>query len=90
MGLAGRRGDVRLALLRLLGEGPRNGYQMIQDIEARSRGIWRPSPGSIYPALQQLEDEGLHAAAAGAVAVSWAPGWGAPGPYRTGSGRAFG
>ncbi|MGN9788759.1 PadR family transcriptional regulator [Nonomuraea sp. ZG12] len=54
-----RRGDVRAALLSLLGEGPRNGYQMIQDIEVRSRGVWRPSPGSVYPALQQLEDEGL-------------------------------
>jgi DNA-binding PadR family transcriptional regulator len=54
-----RRGDVRAALLALLHEGPRNGYQMIQDIEERSRGVWRPSPGSVYPALQQLEDEGL-------------------------------
>jgi DNA-binding PadR family transcriptional regulator len=54
-----RRGDVRAALLSLLAEGPKNGYQMIQDIEARSRGVWRPSPGSVYPALQQLEDEGL-------------------------------
>ncbi|GAA4506560.1 MULTISPECIES: PadR family transcriptional regulator [Nonomuraea] len=54
-----RRGDVRAALLLLLGEEPKNGYQMIQDIEARSRGVWRPSPGSVYPALQQLEDECL-------------------------------
>lgn len=54
-----RRGDVRLALLTLLGEEPKNGYQMIQEIEARSRGVWRPSPGSVYPALQQLEDEGM-------------------------------
>lgn len=54
-----RRGDVRAALLALLLEGPQNGYQMIQDIEQRSRGVWRPSPGSVYPALQQLEDEGL-------------------------------
>ncbi|WP_336205518.1 PadR family transcriptional regulator [Nonomuraea sp. LPB2021202275-12-8] len=54
-----RRGDVRAALLSLLSEGPKNGYQMIQDIEARSRGVWRPSPGSVYPSLQQLEDEGL-------------------------------
>ncbi|MFB4264799.1 PadR family transcriptional regulator [Nonomuraea sp. GTA35] len=54
-----RRGDVRAALLALLHEGPRNGYQMIQGIEERSRGVWRPSPGSVYPALQQLEDEGL-------------------------------
>jgi DNA-binding PadR family transcriptional regulator len=54
-----RRGDVRAALLSLLSEGPKNGYQMIQDIEERSRGVWRPSPGSVYPSLQQLEDEGL-------------------------------
>jgi DNA-binding PadR family transcriptional regulator len=54
-----RRGDVRAALLSLLGEKRRNGYQMIQEIQNRSRGIWRPSPGSVYPALQQLEDEGL-------------------------------
>ena len=54
-----RRGDVRAAVLSLLAEGPRNGYQIIQEIDARSCGIWRPSPGSVYPALQQLEDEGL-------------------------------
>lgn len=54
-----RRGDVRAALLALLLEGPQNGYQMIQSIEERSHGVWRPSPGSVYPALQQLEDEGL-------------------------------
>jgi len=54
-----RRGDVRLALLRLLAEEPRNGYQLMQAIEERSRGLWRPSPGSVYPTLAQLEDEGL-------------------------------
>jgi DNA-binding PadR family transcriptional regulator len=54
-----RRGDVRAALLVLLDEQPRNGYQLIQEIEQRSSGMWRPSPGSVYPALQQLEDEGL-------------------------------
>jgi DNA-binding PadR family transcriptional regulator len=54
-----RRGDVRLALLRLLAEEPRNGYQLIQAIEERSEGRWRPSPGSVYPTLSQLEDEGL-------------------------------
>ena len=54
-----RRGDVRLALLRLLAEEPRNGYQLIQAIEQRSEGRWRPSPGSVYPTLSQLEDEGL-------------------------------
>ena len=54
-----RRGDVRTAALLLLDEGPRNGYQIMQDIEERSGGLWRPSPGSVYPALQLLEDEGL-------------------------------
>jgi DNA-binding PadR family transcriptional regulator len=54
-----RRGDVRAAMLALLAEQPRNGYQIIQEIGERSGGLWRPSPGSVYPALQQLEDEGL-------------------------------
>ena len=54
-----RRGDVRTAILLLLAEEPRNGYQLMQEIEDRSEGVWRPSPGSVYPALQQLEDEGL-------------------------------
>ena len=54
-----RRGDVRLALLRLLAEEPRNGYQLMQTIETRSGGRWSPSPGSVYPTLSQLEDEGL-------------------------------
>jgi DNA-binding PadR family transcriptional regulator len=54
-----RRGDVRAALLVLLAEEPRNGYGLMQEIESRSGGVWRPSPGSVYPALQQLEDEGL-------------------------------
>ena len=54
-----RRGDVRAAILVLLAEQARNGYQLMQEIETRSEGAWRPSPGSMYPALQQLEDEGL-------------------------------
>jgi DNA-binding PadR family transcriptional regulator len=54
-----RRGDVRAALLLLLAEEPLNGYQLMQAIEERSRGRWRPSPGSIYPTLSQLEDEKL-------------------------------
>jgi DNA-binding PadR family transcriptional regulator len=45
--------------LLLLAEGPLNGYQIMQEIERRSDGVWRPSPGSVYPALAQLEDEGL-------------------------------
>jgi DNA-binding PadR family transcriptional regulator len=58
-GRKARRGDVRAAALVLLDEEPRNGYQLMQEIEERSDGAWRPSPGSVYPALQQLEDEGL-------------------------------
>jgi len=54
-----RRGDVRIALLMLLAEEPRNGYQLMQTIEERSGGQWRVSPGSVYPSLAQLEDEGL-------------------------------
>ena len=60
-----RRGDVRAAALALLNEQPLNGYQIIQEISDRSGGVWRPSPGSVYPALQQLEDEGLIRAEAG-------------------------
>lgn len=58
-GRKARRGDVRAAILSLLGEGPMNGYQVMQAIAERSRGGWRPSPGAVYPALQQLTDEGL-------------------------------
>jgi DNA-binding PadR family transcriptional regulator len=54
-----RRGDIRTASLLLLAEEPRNGYAIMQEIEQRSEGVWRPSPGSVYPALAQLEDEGL-------------------------------
>src|SRR5262252_8463272 len=53
------RGDVRAAILALLREGPRNGYQIMSDIEERSAGAWRPSPGAVYPALSALADEGL-------------------------------
>jgi len=60
-----RRGDVRAAALALLAEQPMNGYQIIQQITDRSGGFWRPSPGSVYPALQQLEDEGVIRAEAG-------------------------
>jgi DNA-binding PadR family transcriptional regulator len=54
-----RRGDVRSAILALLGEKPMHGYEMIQELEERTGGRWRPSAGSIYPTLQLLEDEGL-------------------------------
>jgi DNA-binding PadR family transcriptional regulator len=53
------RGDVRLAILHLLTEEPMHGYQIMQEIKERSQGIWQPSPGAVYPTLQQLEDEGL-------------------------------
>jgi DNA-binding PadR family transcriptional regulator len=53
------RGDVRAAILALLREEPRNGYQIMSEIEERSGGVWRPSPGAVYPALAQLADEGL-------------------------------
>ncbi|MBW0018473.1 MAG: PadR family transcriptional regulator [Mycobacterium sp.] len=55
----GRRGDVRAAILVLLAERPMHGYEMIQQIAERSNGIWKPSPGSVYPTLQLLDDEGL-------------------------------
>jgi DNA-binding PadR family transcriptional regulator len=58
-GRKARRGDIRTAALLLLAEEPRNGYQIMQEVQERSDGVWRPSPGSVYPALQQLEDEGL-------------------------------
>lgn len=54
-----RRGDVRAALLLLIAEQPRHGYELMQAIGERSEGAWQPSPGSVYPALQQLQDEGL-------------------------------
>ncbi|GID95356.1 PadR family transcriptional regulator [Amorphoplanes digitatis] len=55
----GSRPNVRPALLALLLERPMHGYEMIQELERRTGGIWRPSPGSVYPTLQLLEDEGL-------------------------------
>jgi DNA-binding PadR family transcriptional regulator len=58
-GRKARRGDIRTAALLLLAQEPRNGYQIMQEVEQRSDGMWRPSPGSVYPALAQLEDEGL-------------------------------
>jgi DNA-binding PadR family transcriptional regulator len=53
------RGDIRAAVLALFAEQPRHGYEIIQEIGERSGGVWRPSPGSIYPTVSQLEDEGL-------------------------------
>ncbi|MBZ4014494.1 PadR family transcriptional regulator [Streptomyces purpurogeneiscleroticus] len=54
-----RRGDVRASILALLKDRPMHGYEMIQEIAERSGGTWKPSPGSVYPTLQLLEDEGL-------------------------------
>jgi DNA-binding PadR family transcriptional regulator len=54
-----RRGEVRILVLDALAERPMHGYEVIQALEAKSRGMWRPSAGSIYPTLQQLADEGL-------------------------------
>ncbi|GAA1086703.1 PadR family transcriptional regulator [Pseudonocardia alni] len=53
------RGDVRTAVLAVVADGPRHGYEIIQEITGRSGGQWKPSPGSVYPMLSQLEDEGL-------------------------------
>ena len=50
---------MRHAILALLSEGPSNGYGLIKGIGERTGGVWRPSPGSVYPTLQQLTDEGL-------------------------------
>lgn len=53
------RGDVRAAILALLTEGSMHGYQIIQEIDKRSNGAWKPSAGSVYPTLQLLADEGV-------------------------------
>ena len=53
------KGAVREAVLSLLGEGPANGYSLMRQIDERTQGTWNPSPGSMYPALAQLVDEGL-------------------------------
>jgi DNA-binding PadR family transcriptional regulator len=54
-----RRGEIRTALLAVLAEEPGHGYEIMQRLEEKSGGAWRPSPGSVYPTLQMLEDEGL-------------------------------
>ena len=54
-----RRGEIRFALLAALAEEPAHGYEIMQRLEEKSAGAWRPSPGSVYPTLQMLEDEGL-------------------------------
>ena len=50
---------MRAAILKLLTDGPMHGYEMIQEIAERSQQLWKPSPGSVYPTLQLLVDEGL-------------------------------
>jgi DNA-binding PadR family transcriptional regulator len=54
-----RKGDVRAAVLALLGERPMHGYEIIGELDERTGGMWKPSPGSVYPTLQLLEEEGL-------------------------------
>jgi DNA-binding PadR family transcriptional regulator len=53
------RGDLRLTLIRLLAEHPMHGYEVMSEIETRTGGVWKPSPGSVYPTLSMLQDEGL-------------------------------
>lgn len=53
------RGDIRAAILSLLADGPQNGYSLIKAIAEKTGGLWKPSPGSVYPTLQQLVDEEL-------------------------------
>ena len=53
------RGDIRAAILALLNERRMHGYQIMRELADRTEGVWRPSPGSVYPTLQQLQDEGL-------------------------------
>jgi DNA-binding PadR family transcriptional regulator len=60
------RGGIRIVILDALERGPRHGYDIIQEIGERTGGLWQPSPGSVYPTLQQLEDEGLVVAEAAA------------------------
>jgi DNA-binding PadR family transcriptional regulator len=59
------RGDVRAAVLLLLADGPKHGYQLMQAITERTGGFWKPSPGAVYPTISQLEDEGLVSVTAG-------------------------
>lgn len=58
-GLRAKRGGIQAAVLALLAEQPMHGYQILQELEKRTGGAWTPSPGSIYPSLQALEEQGL-------------------------------
>ena len=53
-----RRGNMKFLLLEMLKDGPKHGYEIISDLEGRFRG-YRPSPGSVYPTLQMLEEGGF-------------------------------
>jgi DNA-binding PadR family transcriptional regulator len=53
-----RRGDMKFLILEVLAEGPRHGYDIITELESRSNGRYRPSPGSVYPTLTLLEEGG--------------------------------
>ena len=53
------RGNMSIIILHVLGDKPMHGYEIIRTLEEKSRGIWRPSPGSVYPTLQLLEEQGL-------------------------------
>ena len=52
-------GEIRLALLSMLESGPKHGYELMKELETKSGGVYKASAGAIYPALQQLEDEGM-------------------------------
>jgi DNA-binding PadR family transcriptional regulator len=54
-----KAGFLKLIILKLLSKGPRHGYALMKDIEKYTEEEWQPSPGSIYPALKELENEGL-------------------------------
>jgi DNA-binding PadR family transcriptional regulator len=54
-----RKRGLRMIIVRMLANGPRNGAELMDDIEKMTQGWWRPTPGAIYPVLKQLSDEGV-------------------------------
>jgi DNA-binding PadR family transcriptional regulator len=61
-GFRARRGMMESAILGALNEKPMHGYEVITYLEEKTHGVWRPSPGSVYPTLQMLEEKGdVHA-----------------------------
>lgn len=54
-----KKGNLQFTILKLLLEEPKHGYQIIKDLEAQFKGFYSPSPGSVYPILQMLEDRGF-------------------------------